>query len=83
MTPSDLGGFKYLETENPNAPQASRSAVQGLVGFARDGDTAVLVELNSETDFVSRNEQFTGLLSQIARAALLQTPVDQSTAALC
>lgn len=58
--------------------QASRSAVQGLIGFARDDDSAVLVELNSETDFVSRNEQFTSLLSQIAQAALRQTPKDSS-----
>ena len=58
--------------------QASRSAAQGLIGFARDDDSAVLVELNSETDFVSRNEQFTSLLSQIAQAALRQTPKDSS-----
>jgi hypothetical protein len=38
--------------------QASRLAAEGLIGVASAGRTAVLVELNSETDFVARNPKF-------------------------
>ena len=38
-----------------------------------------LAQVNSETDFVARNAQFTGLVSQITQAALRQTPLDAGT----
>jgi elongation factor Ts len=52
--------------------KASRSACEGLVGVAHDraGRAAAIVEINSETDFVARNEQFTALVGRVAAAAL-------------
>jgi elongation factor Ts len=47
------------------AKKAGRVAAEGLVGYACDGSVAALVELNSETDFVAKTDEF-----KAARAAL-------------
>jgi len=52
------------------AKKAGRVAAEGLIGVATAGDRAVMVEVNSETDFVARNEEFQKLVSAIAEAAL-------------
>lgn len=51
------------------AKKSDRVAAQGLVGVVSTGTSGALVEVNSETDFVARNEQFQGLVSQIAKLA--------------
>lgn len=48
----------------------SRVAAEGLVALAADGTKGTAVEVNSETDFVARNEQFQGLVGSIASVAL-------------
>jgi translation elongation factor Ts len=50
--------------------KAGRVAADGLLGFALKGRTAAVVEINSETDFVARNDLFQHLLSQVSKAAL-------------
>lgn len=50
--------------------KSGRVASEGLVGIAADGRRAALVEVNSETDFVARNEQFQDLVRAIAHTAL-------------
>jgi elongation factor Ts len=52
------------------AKKAGRIAAEGLIGLAVDGQKGVLVEVNSETDFVARNELFQDLVKKIAAAAL-------------
>jgi elongation factor Ts len=52
------------------AKKAGRVAVEGLIGIAGLGDRAAMIELNSETDFVARNEQFQSLVRSVADAAL-------------
>ena len=52
------------------AKKAGRVAAEGLVGVAEAGTKAAIVELNSETDFVARNERFQSLVRAVARAAL-------------
>jgi len=54
------------------AKKAGRVAAEGLIGIAvaADGKKAAMVEVNSETDFVARNEQFQGLVKMIAQVAL-------------
>jgi elongation factor Ts len=54
------------------AKKAGRVAAEGLVGLAVEKTKGVVVEVNSETDFVARNEQFQGLVKLIAEAALHQ-----------
>src|SRR5437868_14561560 len=52
------------------AKKAGRVAAEGLIGAGTAGTKGVLVEVNSETDFVARNEQFQGLVKMIAQVAL-------------
>src|SRR3984885_12492287 len=52
------------------AQKAGRIAAEGLIGVAVGGTKGVLVEVNSETDFVARNEHFQGLVRMIADVAL-------------
>jgi len=52
------------------AKKAGRIAAEGLIGIAVSGTKGVVVEVNSETDFVARNEQFQGLVRGIAQVAL-------------
>ena len=52
------------------AKKAGRVAAEGLIGLAISGRNGVAVEVNSETDFVSRNELFQGLVTIIANIAL-------------
>ncbi|MFK7791872.1 MAG: translation elongation factor Ts [Devosiaceae bacterium] len=62
----------YLRTKGlaRAAKKASRVAAEGLVGLLSDGKHAAMIELNSETDFVARNEQFQGLVMATAKTAL-------------
>jgi elongation factor Ts len=54
------------------AKKSGRVAAEGLIGIAvaASGTKAAMVEVNSETDFVARNEQFQGLVKMIAQVAL-------------
>ncbi len=50
--------------------KAGRVAAEGLVAALTDGNAGVVVEVNSETDFVARNEDFQAFVHEIARLAL-------------
>jgi translation elongation factor Ts len=50
--------------------KAGRTAAEGLIGIASSGTAAVVVEVNSETDFVARNDAFQDMVRAIATAAL-------------
>jgi elongation factor Ts len=52
------------------AKKAGRIAAEGLIGAALTPTKGVLVEVNSETDFVARNDLFQGLVKMIADVAL-------------
>lgn len=52
------------------AKKAGRVASQGLVAMKTSGTEGVLVEVNSETDFVARNEEFQSFVKAVAEAAL-------------
>ncbi|MHA6299106.1 translation elongation factor Ts [Devosia sp. CAU 1758] len=52
------------------AKKADRVAAEGLVGVATAGTKAAVVEVNSETDFVARNEQFQNIVGTVAKLAL-------------
>src|SRR5215212_9807150 len=51
------------------AKKAGRVAAEGLIGALTSGNKGVVVEVNSETDFVARNEQFQGLVKMVAQVA--------------
>ena len=52
------------------AKKAGRVAAEGLIGVQVQGTKGVVVEVNSETDFVARNDLFQGLVKMIADVAL-------------
>jgi len=52
------------------AKKAGRVAAEGLIGVALAGTKGIVVEVNSETDFVARNDLFQGLVKMIADVAL-------------
>jgi elongation factor Ts len=52
------------------AKKAGRVAAEGLVAVVSGDKKGVLVEVNSETDFVARNDQFQGFVSAVAQQAL-------------
>ena len=52
------------------AKKADRVAAEGLIGVTTKGTKGVVVEVNSETDFVARNDLFQGLVKMIADVAL-------------
>src|ERR1044072_8729203 len=53
------------------AKKAGRVAAEGLIGLAAKDKEAALVEVNSETDFVARNDKFQELVRPIAADALV------------
>ena len=56
------------------AKKASRIAAEGLAFAKVDGNKAVIVEVNSETDFVAKNEEFKSLVNEIADIVLENNP---------
>ena len=50
--------------------KSGRTAAEGLIGVASSGEKAVLVEINSETDFVARNDAFQDLVRGVTETAL-------------
>src|SRR5690606_7382877 len=50
--------------------KSGRTAAEGLIGVAAEGNSAVVVEVNSETDFVARNDAFQQMVRNIAQVAL-------------
>src|SRR5277367_1604888 len=52
------------------AKKAGRVAAAGLIGVAVGGDAGALVEVNAETDFVARNDQFKDFVKKTADIAL-------------
>ena len=58
------------------AKKAGRIASEGVVAAASNGSTACIVEVNSETDFVAKNENFQNLVKKIAEHIVATKPAD-------
>jgi elongation factor Ts len=58
------------------AKKSSRTAAEGLVGVAVEGTRGVAVEVNSETDFVAKNDQFQDFVRKTTAVALGQSSDD-------
>jgi elongation factor Ts len=59
------------------AKKAGRIAAEGLVGVATSGQAGAVVEVNSETDFVARNDAFQNLVRQVAERALADGDIEK------
>ncbi|MBY0554241.1 translation elongation factor Ts [bacterium] len=60
------------------AKKADRVAAEGLVNATSNGKTGAVVEVNSETDFASRNDKFKELVNNITQLVLTSPSVDQT-----
>ena len=56
--------------------KSGRIAAEGRIVLAASGDSAVIVEINCETDFVAKDENFLEFADQVARLALNEAPAD-------
>ncbi len=60
--------------------KAGRIAAEGRVAIETSGDKAVLVEINSETDFVANGDVFQNFAAEVAKAALVAADMDSLNA---
>lgn len=65
----------WLREKVKQKPKANRVAAEGLTRVATNGNKAVIYEVNSETDFVAKNEQFLSLLDTMKDAFLTNNVV--------
>jgi len=63
------------------AKKSGRTAAEGLVAVQVTGGRGVVVEVNSETDFVAKNEEFQTMVASIASAALAASNIEELAAA--
>ena len=61
--------------------KAGRTAAEGLIGIASASHKAVVVEVNSETDFVARNDAFQDIVRNVAKVALTTDGSTEAVAA--
>ena len=66
-----------------SAKKASRIAAEGLVAILTDGDVTAMVEVNSETDFVAKNETFRAFVDGILRTIIANRPADVEALMAC
>lgn len=62
------------------AKKSDRIAAEGLTTVKVDGNTAVILEVNAETDFVAKNDKFLALVDKLANAILKAKPSTQEEA---
>ena len=65
------------------AKKNDRIAAEGLTRVGVEGNTGVIFEVNSETDFVAKNEQFLELLETVKNALIANKPADLDAALAC
>lgn len=63
------------------AKKSGRTAAEGLVAVVTEGTKGAVVELNAETDFVARNEEFQAMVKNVAKEALSVNTVEELAAA--
>lgn len=68
----------YLRTHGLAAAskKAGRVAAEGMVVALSEGDTGIVIEVNAETDFSSKNDTFTSFVNAVAELALAKKPAD-------
>lgn len=63
------------------AKKSGRTAAEGLVAVVTEGTTGAVIELNAETDFVARNEEFQSFVKNVANVAMSVDTVEALSAA--
>ncbi|WP_461212847.1 translation elongation factor Ts [Lacticaseibacillus sp. GG6-2] len=62
------------------AKKAGNIAAEGLAEIAIDGNTAAVIEVNAETDFVASNDKFKNFVTSVAKTVAANKPADQEAA---
>lgn len=62
------------------AKKADRIAAEGLTSIYVDGDTAAIIEVNAETDFVAKNDKFQALVATVGELIAKEKPADLDVA---
>ena len=65
------------------AKKADRIAAEGLTAFYAEGNFDTIVEVNSETDFVAKNQEFIDLVNDIAKVIVANKPATMEEALAC
>ena len=72
------GAMDFLRKKGLSAAskKAGRVAAEGIVVSVTEGKAGVVLEVNAETDFVSKNDQFVGFANAVARLIISRNPAD-------
>lgn len=62
------------------AKKADRIAAEGITNVLVDGNVAVVLEVNAETDFVAKNDKFQALVAKLSQVILANKPADLEAA---
>ncbi|MBQ9797394.1 MAG: elongation factor Ts [Clostridia bacterium] len=62
---------------------ATRIAADGIVSILKDGDVTAMIEVNSETDFVAKNETFKEFVNELLKLIIDQKPADIDALMAC
>ena len=62
---------------------ATRIAADGVVAIAKEGNTTAMIEVNSETDFVAKNETFKEFVNELLALIIAQKPADIDALMAC
>lgn len=62
------------------AKKADRIAAEGITNVLVDGNVAVVLEVNAETDFVAKNDKFQALVAKLSEVILANKPADLEAA---
>ena len=66
-----------------SAKKADRIAAEGLVDILTEGNTTAMIEVNSETDFVAKNDSFRAFVRGLLRTAITNRPADVAAFMAC
>ena len=77
--------IKYLREKGiaVAAKKQDRNADEGVVDILREGDKAVMIEVNAETDFVAKNASFQEFVAGLLRTILANNPADIDALMAC
>lgn len=65
------------------AKKADRIAAEGVVAILTEGNTAAMIEVNSETDFVAKNQSFRDFVNDILKTIIANKPADVAALLAC
>ncbi|MEG1870340.1 MAG: translation elongation factor Ts, partial [Oscillospiraceae bacterium] len=65
------------------AKKAGRIAAEGIVAAVTEGNVAVVIEVNAETDFVAKNDKFLNMVDSFAKTVIAQNPADTDALLNC